>query len=238
MNAIEWLDGRVRLIDQTLLPQETVFLDLDDYRDVIEAIKEMRIRGAPAMGVAGAYAVVLAANSIRASDYGGFMARLEEMARGITQARPTGANLGWAVQRMLKTARAGPSVDIVRRALLEEGKKIQIEDEEANRRMGELGAELIPNGISILTHCNTGALATGGHGTALGVIREAWHQGKVNMVFVTETRPLLQGARLTAWEPTGSLPTETWPIRSGLTPWRYWPERTRCPSTWQRQLAP
>ncbi len=200
MRCIEWLDGKVRMIDQTHLPRSVVFLEVDDYRDVIEAIREMRIRGAPAIGVAGAYAVALAANGIQASDYAAFMDRLEEMAQEIAKARPTGANLRWAVQRMLQRARSETRVDEIRTALVEEGLKIQKEDEEANHRIGELGASLIPEETSILTHCNTGTLATGGYGTALGVIKGAWEQGKVDRVFTTETRPLLQGGRLTAWE--------------------------------------
>ena len=196
---IYWLGDRVRLLDQTLLPSEEVWLELDDYRDVISAIREMRIRGAPAVGIAGAYAVALAAREIAADDeplLPGLMRASEE----IRQARPTGANLAWAVDRMLGVAREAPSTDETLARLAAEAVRIQEEDEEADRRMARLGADLIPSGSAVLTHCNTGSLATGGYGTALGVIRTAWAEGRVARVFATETRPLLQGARLTTWE--------------------------------------
>ncbi|MBI4298138.1 MAG: S-methyl-5-thioribose-1-phosphate isomerase [Chloroflexi bacterium] len=200
MKAIEWIDGRVVLIDQTRLPGETVMLALDDYLEVVQAIKEMRIRGAPALGIAGAYAMALAARQIEAPDMGTFLARLQEAAQQIAGARPTAVNLSWAVQRTLRVAKAASSVQDVAKTLLAEAVRIHREDEEANRRMGQLGAELVPSGSALLTHCNTGALATGGYGTALGVIMAAWEQGKVTKVFATETRPFLQGSRLTAWE--------------------------------------
>lgn len=192
-----WLDeGKVRLIDQTRLPLEEVWLELDDYRSVVAAIKEMRIRGAPAIGIAGAYAVSLAALEIDIAGVEDFMPRLEIAAQEIRNARPTAVNLEWAVRRMLDVAqKAGSPSD-----LIEEAKRIQDEDEEANHRIGRFGAELIPYDSAILTHCNTGALATGGYGTALGIIRTAWSDGRLSGVFATETRPLLQGARLTAWE--------------------------------------
>ena len=191
---IAWRDGRVALLDQTRLPLEEVWLELDDYRDVIEAIQSMRIRGAPAIGVAGAYAVALAASELRGSDDGG--ERLRAAAAEIADARPTGANLAWAVRRMMAAAGRDGSPE----TLISEATRIQDEDEDANLAIGRHGADLIPNGGNVMTHCNAGALATGGYGTALGVIRTAWDDGKVRHVFATETRPLLQGARLTAWE--------------------------------------
>ena len=197
---IGWLDNKVRLIDQTRLPQEEVWLELSEYRDVVTAIKEMRIRGAPAIGVAGAYALALAALEIARTPSGDFMTRLQEAAHEISMARPTGANLAWAVQRMLGVARQADSTEEAVSVLIDEAARVQEEDEESNRRMGTLGAELIPHESSVLTHCNTGALATGGYGTALGVIRTAWADGRITRVFATETRPFLQGARLTAWE--------------------------------------
>ena len=197
---IRWADGKVTLIDQTRLPLEEVWLELSDYRSMIEAIKELRIRGAPAIGVAGAYAVSLAALEIAGQGGGEFLHRLEAAAQEIKEARPTGANLAWAVQRMLDVARrAGSARDTVA-DLIAEATAIQDEDEAANLEMGRLGADLIPQGSAVLTHCNTGALATGGYGTALGVIRAAWAGGRISRVFATETRPVLQGARLTAWE--------------------------------------
>jgi methylthioribose-1-phosphate isomerase len=207
VRPIYWLGDRVKLIDQTRLPNEEVWLELSDYRGVVQAIKEMRIRGAPAIGVAGAYAVALAAQELAGDGSRNFISRLETAAQEIANARPTAVNLPWAVERMMGVAQRAcrgvkPYAHIEEAVadLAAEAVRIQDEDEDANRRMGRLGAELIPRGSAILTHCNTGALATGGYGTALGVIRTAWSEGRLSKVFATETRPFLQGARLTAWE--------------------------------------
>ena len=197
---ILWADGKVRLIDQTRLPVEEVWLELSDYRDMIEAIKALRIRGAPAIGLAGAYAVALAAIEIAGQAGSEFLPRLEAAAQEIKEARPTGANLAWAVQRMLNVARRAESAQDAVEDLIPEATALQEEDEAGNRKIGLFGAELIPPGAAVLTHCNAGALATGGYGTALGVIRAAWDGGRISRVFATETRPVLQGARLTAWE--------------------------------------
>ena len=197
---IHWIDGAVSLIDQTRLPMEEVWLELNDYRDVVSAIKDMRIRGAPAIGVAGAYGVALAAQEILERHKDEFIPRLEKAADQIETARPTGANLSWAVKRMMNVARRAVSAEDTVNDLIAEAARIHDEDEEANLTMGRLGAELIPADSAVLTHCNAGALATGGYGTALGVIQTAWQDGKVHKVFATETRPLRQGARLTAWE--------------------------------------
>ena len=194
LRPIAWRDGRVALLDQTRLPLEEVWLELDDHRDVIEAIQNMRIRGAPAIGVAGAYAVALAASEFRGADHDG--ARLRAAAAEIADARPTGANLAWAVRRMMAAAESDRSPE----ALIAEAERIQDEDEAANLSIGRYGADLIPSDANVMTHCNAGALATGGYGTALGVIKTAWDAGKIRHVFANETRPLLQGARLTAWE--------------------------------------
>jgi len=197
---IYWSDGTVKLLDQTLLPLEEVWLELDDYRSVVSAIKEMRIRGAPAIGVAGAYAVALAAGEAMESDPSGFVRALDEAAGEIRDARPTGANLDWAVERMMRAARdSQPGEDVVA-GLGAEAQRIQDEDVLANHTMSRYGADLIPADSAVLTHCNAGALATGGYGTALGVIQTAWTAGKISRVFATETRPFMQGARLTAWE--------------------------------------
>ena len=200
LRAIEWIDGAVRLIDQTRLPLEEVWLELTDYTAVVDAIKEMRIRGAPAIGIAGAYALALAAAQIAHSHPHEFQARLETAGHEIVDARPTGANLAWAVDRMLEAAKRSGTAESAVDELIAEAARIHDEDERANRQIGRLGAELIPQGSAVLTHCNTGALATGGYGTALGVVRTAWADGKLSRVYATETRPLLQGARLTAWE--------------------------------------
>ena len=197
---IYWSDGTVRLLDQTRLPLEEVWLELDDYRSVVSAIKEMRIRGAPAIGIAGAYAVALAAGEAVERDPDSFTSALKEAASEIRAARPTGANLEWAVDRMMRTERDSQSIEDVVAGLVAEAQRIHDEDVQANHTMGRHGADLIPPDSVVLTHCNAGALATGGYGTALGVIRTAWTDGKISRVFATETRPFMQGARLTAWE--------------------------------------
>ena len=195
---VYWRDGKVVLIDQTRLPQEEVWLEFSEYPAIVDAIRDMRIRGAPAIGIAGAYAMALAAREAAEHDREP-KKWLDSAAEQIRSARPTAVNLAWAVERMLEAARGvdAPSVPSV---LAAEAVAIQEADEEANRSMGKHGARLFPPGSRVLTHCNTGALATGGYGTALGLIRTAWDQGRVERVFATETRPLLQGARLTAWE--------------------------------------
>ena len=190
----------MKLLDQTRLPQEMKFLQLGDYKEAVKAIKEMRVRGAPAIGVVGAYAVALAAQKTKGSDIKEFLQKLEVAGQEIAQARPTGVNLSWAVARVMKVASVATSADAARAAVLEEAKRIHEEDIAANWRIGEFGASILENGVSVLTHCNTGSLATGGYGTALGVIRRAWQLGKLSKVYACEARPLLQGARLTAWE--------------------------------------
>ena len=200
MRPIEWVDGSVKLIDQTLLPHQETWLELSDYREVVAAIKEMRIRGAPAIGIAGAYAVALAAIELAERSPSQFQGLLRDVATEVRNARPTGANLAWAVDRMLRVAsRAGSPASCVD-ALIDEAQSIQEEDESANRAIGQHGASLLPEGGTVLTHCNAGALATGGVGTALGVITTAWEDGRIERVLATETRPFLQGSRLTAWE--------------------------------------
>ena len=197
---IYWSDGVVRLLDQTRLPAEEVWLELREYRGVVSAIKEMRIRGAPAIGVAGAYAVALAAAEHGGRDYGELKSALEAAAAQIRAARPTGANLEWAVRRMMRSIEAESSVQDAAALLVCEAQRIQEEDVSANHEMGRIGAALLGDDSSVLTHCNAGALATGGFGTALGIIHTAWTEGKIRRVFATETRPFMQGARLTAWE--------------------------------------
>ncbi len=203
MRTIEWMQDRVRLIDQTQLPWRLVFLDVRNYKDMIDAMKRMAVRGAPALGIAGAYALVLAAQKIEAQEKEAFLLRLKCTAKEIEYARPTAVNLAWAVRRCLGSAESvlpGKDASEIKAALLAEAIKIQQEDESANRCIGSLGAQLIPQGSTILTHCNAGALATSAYGTALGVVRAAWERDKSIQVYATETRPLLQGARLTAWE--------------------------------------
>ncbi|MGB6896210.1 MAG: S-methyl-5-thioribose-1-phosphate isomerase [Dehalococcoidia bacterium] len=198
---IAWTnEGRLRLLDQTRLPGEEVYLALDDHRQVAEAIRAMRVRGAPAIGVAAAYGLALAGRASPAGDLDALMADLQEAARELGEARPTAVNLPWALERA--TAAAGRAADAegARRALLKEACRIHQEATKADRRIGHLGAELIPDGATIVTHCNAGGLATAGYGTALGVVRAAVEAGKRVHLLAGETRPLLQGSRLTAWE--------------------------------------
>ncbi len=197
---IEWSAGRLRLLDQTRLPEEEVWLTLADHRAVAEAVRSMRVRGAPAIGVAAAYGLALAARASAASDRDGLLAELRAAADELAATRPTAVNLSWALTRTLAAAEVAPDAEALRRAVLDEAQRIQREDLEANRRLGRLGAELLPQAATVLTHCNTGALATAGYGTALGVVRAAVELGKQVRVVATETRPQLQGARLTAWE--------------------------------------
>ena len=195
---IEWIPGgSVRLIDQTRLPREEAYLETSDYRDLARAIREMRVRGAPLIGITAAYALALAARQTAASDKAALMARLREAATELRATRPTASNLAWALDRMLRLAEGATDVPV---ALEAEALRIHQEDIDACRRIGANGAALLPADVSLLTHCNTGSLATGGYGTALGVVRAAWEQGQLQHVYITETRPLLQGARLTAWE--------------------------------------
>ena len=203
IRPIRWADGRLYLLDQTRLPAEEVVVAVGRYEEAVDAIRDMRVRGAPAIGVTAAYAMVMAAESLAdgAGESGlGLMAGLELAAGRIRGARPTAVNLGWAVDRMLGAAALGGDVVEVVGRMRAEAERIHREDEAANRRMGEWGRDLMPDGGSVLTHCNTGALATSGYGTALGVIRAGWESGKRFEVFNTETRPWLQGARLTSWE--------------------------------------
>ena len=175
-------------------------MDVTRYEDAVSAIREMRVRGAPAIGVTAAYAMAMAARDIGVTDPGEYMGHLQAAARQIRAARPTAVNLSWAVDRMLAVAISIDSVADIADGLLGEAIAIHSEDEAINRRMGEYGKDLMPDGGSVLTHCNTGALATSCFGTALGVIRAGWESGKRYDVYNTETRPWLQGARLTSWE--------------------------------------
>jgi len=199
--TVEWKDGEVVLIDQRRLPDEQVLLRCRDHHQVAAAIKGMAIRGAPAIGVAAGFGIALGVSNA-SSEGEELRSELDRICAELAATRPTAVNLFWAIARMRRRFEA--EIDRggapLRRALLEEALAMQAEDLEACRRMGDLGAELVPPGARLLTHCNAGALATAGYGTALGVIRSAARQGKVARVFADETRPYLQGARLTAWE--------------------------------------
>ena len=188
------------MLDQTRLPQAEVYLELTRYQEVASAIKELRTRGAPAIGVAGAYGIALGALNIRAKSRDGFITRFRQVSQTITATRPTARNLFWAAERMARVVARGRDIDRMKKALVQEAIKIHKEEIEATRKLSQFGAELVKDGSTILTHCNTGPLATTGYGTALGVIIRAHELGRKVKVFVDETRPLLQGARLTTWE--------------------------------------
>ncbi len=197
--TIEWREGAVVMLDQRELPTREVYRTYKDYRGVARAITAMVIRGAPAIGVAAAMGIALGARQLKRSAQPDVFERLCQV---FASTRPTAVNLFWAIERMQRCyekARA-KGRDVLIDILEQEALKIYQEDVAANRRIGRYGAKLIPQGATVLTHCNAGALATAGYGTALGVIRAAWEQGKNISVFVPETRPYLQGARLTAWE--------------------------------------
>ncbi len=194
-----WENGTLYLLDQTLLPGRSEYVACRGYRDVIRAIRTMKVRGAPAIGVAAAYGLALAARE--AAQVPDPWDRLRAAAEELKNARPTAVNLAWAVDRLMEKAavRGAQGVDVAA-LLLEEARTLQAEDEAANRRLGAYGRDLLPHGARVITHCNAGALATAGYGTALGVIRAAREAGNPLRVYATETRPLLQGARLTCWE--------------------------------------
>lgn len=202
MRAVEWVDGRVRFIDQTKLPVHEVYVETDDCRVVGEAIRTLQIRGAPAIGVAAAFGALLAVTASPARSVPDLLVHLASAVGYLSSTRPTAVNLFAALRRMTSAA-ANSFADTpegFRGDLLREALAIQREDSEACRRIGDYGAPLLPQGSAVLTHCNTGALATAGEGTALSVIVTAARQGKVTRVYADETRPLFQGARLTTWE--------------------------------------
>jgi len=199
IRAIAWHHDRLLLLDQRRLPAQQTYVELDEAAAVASAIRDMVVRGAPAIGIAAAYGVVLAARRALVQAGGGWKQAIEADLQQLAAARPTAVNLFWALERMRRVIGEVPQTDAVDR-LSAEARRIHDEDIAANRRMGELGAALIETPCSVLTHCNTGSLATGGYGTALGVIRSAYAAGRIRQVFADETRPWLQGARLTAWE--------------------------------------
>ena len=201
MRTIDWQNGTVITVDQTKLPLETLTLKLKTADEMAEAIKNLRVRGAPLLGACAAFGLALAAYHSKASCVSELLAELEDAATTLKSTRPTAVNLFWAADRVLDKARDfSGDVEELKALVVHEAQLIADEDAKANRTMGENGAALINDGDVILTHCNAGELATVEYGTALGVIRAAWKQGKKIKVIATETRPLLQGARLTAYE--------------------------------------
>lgn len=199
IRAVVWEDGHLKLIDQRVLPNRFEYLHIGTLDHCAQAIRDMVVRGAPAIGVAAAYGVVLGARDRYTENPQAWTQAIEADLEHLANARPTAVNLRWAVERMRSVIRGGITGDPAAR-LLDEARAIHVEDIAANRRMGELGAALIAPGSGVLTHCNTGSLATGGFGTALGVVRAGFAQNRIARVFADETRPWLQGARLTAWE--------------------------------------
>ncbi|MBX3371613.1 MAG: S-methyl-5-thioribose-1-phosphate isomerase [Nitrospira sp.] len=200
--TVEWKEGAVRLLDQSRLPSQVEFLDCRDYRSVAQAIRELKVRGAPAIGVTAAMGVALGAQSVDADEYSSFVKQVDAICDHLAASRPTAVNLFWAIARMKQKLASlkGMPIAEIKRDLIRESQSILDEDIALCKAMGRHGATVIQNGQTILTHCNAGALATAGYGTALGVIRAAWEQGKQIRVIADETRPVLQGARLTAWE--------------------------------------
>ncbi|HKE31122.1 MAG TPA: S-methyl-5-thioribose-1-phosphate isomerase [Candidatus Angelobacter sp.] len=202
IKTLEWTPEGVRFIDQTRLPSEEVYVTCRTYEEVGKAIRDMIVRGAPAIGVAAAMGVALGIKQSSASDIRSLRDDFDRISRTIAETRPTAVNLFWAIRRMNEKLEsvAGQNIDQIKAALVREAQQMFLEDIAANQAMGRYGATLMPSSGSVLTHCNAGALATCGYGTALGVIRAAVDSGKKIDVFADETRPFLQGARLTAWE--------------------------------------
>jgi methylthioribose-1-phosphate isomerase len=199
-----WHEDKVLLIDQNRLPLEHTFVEISYSIDMERAIKTMIVRGAPAIGVAAAYGMYLGAREIPNTERNSFLIQLEEVAQRLRKTRPTAVNLSWAISRMLKTAyETIGTIKEIQETLLATAQAIQVEDLETCQAIGNRGLEAMPTTpekLCILTHCNTGALATAGYGTALGVVRSAWRDGRLARVYAGETRPRLQGAKLTSWE--------------------------------------
>ena len=201
---VVWLDSHVLLIDQTRLPAEFAVVEIKYLEDMVRAIRTMIVRGAPAIGVAAAYGMVLGAREINTSERNEFLRQLEGVAQQLRATRPTAVNLFWAIERMLKTARQTiGSIDHLQTVLLDLAQVIAADDLQTCQAIGSHGLKALPSQpqqLRILTHCNAGALATAGYGTALGVVRSAWQAGRLERVYADETRPRLQGAKLTTWE--------------------------------------
>lgn len=198
IRAVQWEGDHLRLLDQRLLPHEEIYIEYRDVAAVAEAIEDMVVRGAPAIGICAAYGVVLAAKAHFQNSQEDWRDTIQADLDSLARSRPTAVNLIWAIDRMRGIVEQ-PHADPIS-ALLAEARNIHEQDIAANKAMGEFGAQLIDGPCGVLTHCNTGSLATGGFGTALGVIRSAYAQEKLSAVYADETRPWLQGARLTAWE--------------------------------------
>jgi len=202
VTTIEWTNNQIRMIDQTKLPEELTYLEISDTEVLAEAIKSLRIRGAPAIGIAGAFGMVLGVQNFAGEEKEVFFKQLKETSEYLNATRPTAVNLSWAIQRMNGVAEQNKDKPVaeIKEQLLKEAQTIWEEDRKICRRLGKHGAKLLKDGFNVLTHCNTGALATVDYGTALGVVFAANEEGKKLHVYADETRPLLQGARLNVWE--------------------------------------
>ena len=202
IKPVELVNNKVLLIDQTILPYEYKKVEITNYKDMALAIKDMIVRGAPAIGISGAHGLALAALEFQNEDKQQFFSDLEEAADYLISQRPTAVNLAWAVNKVLEFAKNNQNLSVkeIVKNVFEYCKKLELEDIEINIKIGDNGAEIVPKGATILTHCNAGALATVGYGTALGVVRSAFEKDKTVQVFADETRPRQQGARLTTWE--------------------------------------
>ena len=200
LHTIEWKNDSVVMIDQTKLPNELVFVKYTDYNDVADAIGTLVIRGAPAIGVSGAFGMALAALQSSSKTIDGLLSDLEKAKKILFETRPTAINLSWGLEKIMEIAKQGKTVSEIIETVIAKAKQMAEEDIKINRNMGKNGAELFQNNDTIMTHCNAGALATVGYGTALGVIRATKESGKNIKVIATETRPVQQGSRLTAFE--------------------------------------
>ena len=200
LRTVEWKDNKLVMIDQTKLPNQLVFVTFDDYHQVADAIRNLVVRGAPAIGVSGAFGLALASFQSKADSKEKLLEDLETARKILHETRPTAVNLSWGLERIMKIAKTGNTVDEIRKLVISEAKKMADQDIEINKIMGKNGSKLFDNNDTIMTHCNAGALATVAYGTALGVIRATRESGKNVKVIATETRPIQQGSRLTAFE--------------------------------------
>ena len=200
LRTVEWKNNAVVMIDQTKLPNKLVYVRYKNYRDVAKAIKTLVVRGAPAIGVSGAFGLALAALQSKAKSKDKLLEDLEKARKILFATRPTAINLAWGLEKIMQVAKNNNDVSEIRKSVVEFAKRMAEEDVEVNMRMGKHGAQLLENNDTIMTHCNAGALATVGYGTALGVIRATKESGKKIKVIATETRPVMQGSRLTAFE--------------------------------------
>ena len=200
LRTVEWKNNTVIMIDQTKLPNKLEYVKFKDYRKVAEAIKDLVIRGAPAIGVAGAFGLALASLQSKAKTKEKLIKDLEKARKALFETRPTAVNLAWGLEKIMQVANNGNTVDEIKKLVVKTAQKMAVEDVEINMKMGKFGSELFENNDTIMTHCNAGALATVGYGTALGVIRATKDSGKSIKVIATETRPVMQGSRLTAFE--------------------------------------